>query len=114
MKAENFCMENTNSLQEIYNNLQKGGRYGEYYAMRFPGFWNVLFKTVGGNIGWNHYGESANKNTLENLEWILTVIFRMTADEFLSKYKLYTAEKMAEWETIASGQGRTDYRVWEN
>ena len=34
-------------------------------------------------IRWSHYGSSANKNTIDDLQWILEYIFKCEADEFV-------------------------------
>ena len=34
-----------------------------------------IYKTLQGNIGWNYYGSSANKNTNRDLRWLLETIF---------------------------------------
>ena len=85
-------------LNEIYNNLQAGITYGEdmdkehHSWITYPYFDTVLWlmanspHTAEEVIGWRHYGSSANKNTLEDLKWILDNIFEMTPTEFTSKY----------------------------
>lgn len=104
-----------NALQEIYNNLQDGKQYGYYYAMRFPGFHTVLyvdkFKKY---IHWCNFGESANKNTLKELKWILEVIFHISPENFLEKFEVYDSKKFEEWEAIANSQNTEEYRKWRN
>lgn len=46
-----------------YCGIQKGRGVGRIY------------KTLQGNIGWTYYGSSANKNTDEELRWLLETIF---------------------------------------
>lgn len=78
------------AIERIYNNLQIGAKYGKYIKnVRFPYFDCTLSlnpsKTF---IRWRHYGESANKNTIEDLEWIISCIFKMNPDEFENNYCL--------------------------
>ena len=83
-------MENNRAINRIYDNLQAGAIYGEYVlTMRFPYFSEALFKTIYGNIGWSHYGSSANKNTINQLAWIIEVIFKTTPEQFEQKYTIY-------------------------
>lgn len=87
-------MKNNNkALETIYNELNAGAVYGRditQYASgkkpRFPYFDANLYITPAGFIGWTHYGSSANKNTIHDLEWILENIFETTPEEFLKKY----------------------------
>lgn len=77
------------ALNTIYNDLNNGFRYGKdfiYPDIKYPFFDCVLYITNFNNIGWSHYGSSANKNTLKNLFWIITVIFKLTPTEFLNFY----------------------------
>lgn len=81
--------DNTKILDEIYQDLQNGYIYGEWNEpprYRWRVFHAVLYLTTGDFIGWTHAGSSANKNTIEDLDWIITVIFGMTPDEFKQKY----------------------------
>ena len=74
-------------LHVIYNNLQQGKVYGYNFTnVRFPYFIIVLCKN-GRFICWSNYGSSANKNTIKELEWIITVIFKCTPEEFVAKYE---------------------------
>lgn len=36
---------------------------------------------------WEHYGRSANRATLNDLNWIVRTIFQMKPSEFVSKYE---------------------------
>lgn len=86
------------TIKELYIGLNEGRRYmlkseflaeAQHYAEgvhRFFAPWAQLYITedAGGEyIGWRHYGSSANKNTLENLEWILKNIFKCEAADFV-------------------------------
>ena len=76
------------TIEIIYNNLQNGYSYGKYrYNVMFPYFDIVLSldatKTF---IRWRHFGSSANRNTIEELQWILSEIFKMTPEEFEDEY----------------------------
>lgn len=78
------------SLTRIYNNIQAGKIYGEYWLnVKYPFFSEVLYKTCGNYIGWTHYGSSANKNTKKELAWIISVIFDTTPEEFEKMYVIY-------------------------
>ena len=78
-------------LNQIYSNLQKGLYY--YETKKCPhNEWYydsiVLWVTQHNNIGWEHYGRAANKNTKKDLKWIIEEIFELTPEEFINKYKL--------------------------
>lgn len=87
-KSENIA------LHKIMNDLNAGFTFGRdctwnYYEnkpLHYPYFHHNLYITPRGNIGWNCSGSSANKKTLEDLHWVITVIFRETPETFLEKY----------------------------
>jgi hypothetical protein len=94
-------------LQEIYDNLQAGISYGEdmdkehHSWITYPYFDAVLYRIENDGrgepcIGWRHYGSSANPNTIEDLNWIITTIFEMTPEEFVQKYIKNTESKLEE------------------
>ena len=94
-------------LQEIYDNLQAGISYGEdmdkehHSWITYPYFDAVLYRIENNGrgepcIGWRHYGSSANPNTIEDLNWIITTIFEMTPEEFVQKYIKNTESKLEE------------------
>lgn len=79
----------------IYRNLIMGKKYVELLPKVFVQ--EDLWKTVlsfGHDLDgtpiwcWCHYGSSAEKATLESLEWLIRVIFRTTPEEFEKTYKL--------------------------
>ena len=75
------------ALKEIYKNINSGKKYG--YVMenvKYPFFAAVLSANEQ-YIYWQHFGSSANKNTMESLAWILKNIFKLTPEEFLEKYE---------------------------
>ena len=78
------------ALKAIYKNINDGKRYGyDMTNVTYPVFSSVLFirESYGKKyIMWRHAGESANKNTLTDLNWIITVIFKMSPSEFLQRY----------------------------
>lgn len=76
-----------NALEKIYNELNRGAVFGidRFNAPRFPYFDAVMW-TNEKYIFWRNYGSSANKNTIQDLEWILENIFKTTPEEFLKKY----------------------------
>lgn len=78
----------TIALHKLYNDLKAGETYGEeLHNVRFPCWWYVLgYDRIKKLFYWRHYGSSANAATLEDLKWILSVIFKMTATEFLENY----------------------------
>lgn len=85
--------EDNKKLKEIYDNLQNNINYGyDMTNVTFPVFHSVLYLVWNDiahtekAIGWNHYGSSANKNTLEDLKWVLDNIFEMTPTKFLNTY----------------------------
>jgi len=73
------------TYQEILEHLNQGCYfYNDSLGFRHT----VLAKTIQGNIFWCHYGESANKCNLKELQWIITEVFCMTAETFSQKYKM--------------------------
>lgn len=76
-------------LEAIYKNLQNGGVYGHMITnVRYPYFkWN-LYLTSKIYIGWTNAGSSANKNTLEDLAWIIKTIFETSPSGFIRRYEL--------------------------
>lgn len=84
-------------INEIYNNLQQDKVYGQVITnVRFPYFNKVLYKTIYNNIGWRCCGSSANKNTKEDLKWIIETIFQCTPEEFVQTYECKTIEEINE------------------
>lgn len=81
-------------LHAIMSDLKAGYTFGkdytwDYYNMspyRFPFFKAALYITQRGNIGWTNFGSSANKCTFQELEWIITEIFKTTPSGFLREY----------------------------
>lgn len=85
--------ENESSLRHIMEHTRSGGSYAERVEnVRYPYDHKVLYRTLYGNIGWCHFGSSANPMTLRDLNWVIRVIFEMTPTEFLSRYKELPAE----------------------
>lgn len=85
--------ENESSLRRIMEHIRNGGSYAERVEnVRYPYDHKVLYRTLYGNIGWCHFGSSANPMTLRDLNWVICVIFEMTPAEFLSRYKELPAE----------------------
>ena len=75
------------ALKEIYNNINNGKKYGEIEKnVKYPFFWTVLTANEK-YIYWCYFGESANKNTITDLAWILKNIFEITPEEFIEKYE---------------------------
>lgn len=84
-------MRNGDILFEIFNNLEKGIKYGKDVTnVTYPYFSKVLYKTMCGNIGYSRYGSSAVKMTLSELAWVIMVMFEMTPAEFITEYKPHT------------------------
>lgn len=82
-------MKYSDALKRIYKNINAGKNYGyNVVNVQYPYFSDVLYKTRAGFIGWTHYGSSANKNTLNDLYWIITVIFKTTPDDFEKAYTI--------------------------
>ena len=81
-------------LKEIMANLKAGHAYGhDFTGVRYPFFDENLY-IARGFIQWKHYGSSANKITLADLEWVICNIFRMYPSEFLMEYILDTESKI--------------------
>lgn len=77
-----------NAINRIYQNLQNGKTYGyDVNSARFPYFSYTLTLSPDRKfIRWRYYGESANANTIKDLQWIIEIIFKMTPEEFENKY----------------------------
>ena len=70
--------ENAHCLRHIMEHIRSGGSYAESVEnVRYPYDHKVLYQTVHGNIGWSHYGSSAESMT----------IFETTPSAFLMRYK---------------------------
>lgn len=81
------------ALKEIYKNINNGKKYG--YVMKnvkYP-FFDTVLSANEQYIFWRHFGSSANKNTIGNLEWILENIFKLTPEEFIEKYECREVEQ---------------------
>ena len=59
-------------IAQIRDDINNGTVYCGIHHGRGVG---KIFLTLYGNIGWEHFGQSAVKNTNEDLEWLLTHIF---------------------------------------
>ena len=80
--------ENARCLRQIMDHIKGGGSYAERVEnVRYPYDHKVLYQTAHGNIGWSHYGSSAESMTLRNLNWTIRTIFEMTPSAFLTRYK---------------------------
>ena len=87
-------MKYSKELKELAHNLRMGVRYCELLPKVFvqEDIWSTVL-SYGYDIDgtpiwhWCHYGSSAEKATLANLEWLIRVIFIMTPAEFMKKYK---------------------------
>ena len=86
------------ALIQIRDNLKSGKsygkdifRYGNGTRPTFPYFATAIsYKPQPGRhpgyFCWTHAGSSANRATLEELKWLITVIFKMTPSEFCAEY----------------------------
>ncbi len=80
--------ENERSLRHIIENIRSGGLYAERVEnVRYPYDHKVLYQTVHGNIGWSHYGSSACRMNLRDLNWTIRTIFKMSPQEFADTYR---------------------------
>lgn len=79
--------ENARCLRQIMDHIKGGGSYVEHIEnVKFPYVHKVLYLTLGGYIGWSHYGSSACRMNLRDLNWTIRNIFEMTPAEFLKTY----------------------------
>ena len=87
--------ENNETLKMISWILETGGSFGKFHywdhsknrPLDYPYFNTVLTLSPDKKyIRWNNYGGSSNKNTLEDLNWIITEIFNKTPEEFKNEY----------------------------
>ena len=67
------------TINNMYNSLQNGIRF---QVIGRSGYGDDIQLSYDGFISWTHYGSSANKNTLEGLEFVLNTIFKLTPDDF--------------------------------
>lgn len=83
-------------IMPIYRNLMEGKRYVRLLPKVFvkDDIWETVL-SFGHDLGdgkpiwrWNHCGSSANRATLDELDWIITEIFGMKPEEFEKTYKL--------------------------
>ena len=84
------------SLKFLYDKLLAGEVFGHIVSLKRGS--TVFFDALSADskyIRWQNYGASANKTSLESLQWILSVIFQMTPEEFLFNYTTYN-----EWKRI--------------
>ena len=80
---------NAKTEKQIIKAIEKAGIHPDYYEnkpYRYPFFGSALYLTPSGNIGYEHFGSSAIKATLRDLEWLITVIFKTTPSGFLRDY----------------------------
>ena len=76
-------------LNEIFENLKKGYRYGRKIDyVKYPYFENNLYffkSTVNGKelFGYEHFGQSAIAATRKNLKWLIETIFDQSAEQFI-------------------------------
>lgn len=76
------------ALNRIYKNVNSGKQYAYFVDyVRFP-FWKTVLSVseTKAYIRWTNAGSSANKNTLQDLKWIIHTIFGMTAVQFEQEY----------------------------
>lgn len=77
----------TDKVKQLYNGLNNGKRYvlrrdlESKQKLFDSGELRFFVPTANlymanGYIGWRHYGSSANKNTLKELQWVIDVIFK--------------------------------------
>ena len=81
------------ALKEIYNNINNGKKYGDIVKNVKDPFFDTVLSANEQYIYWQHFGSSANKNTMESLAWILKNIFKLTPEEFIEKYECREAEQ---------------------
>ena len=89
----------------LLDNIKAGTVYGTIEKHRQGGafFHPVLYKTIQGFIGWSHYGSSANKCSIEGLNFILEHIFHMDALTFMTNY--YTKDEYYRLDAIFNYKG---------
>lgn len=91
--------QNELSLKLIMKELKAGIRFGKICQHCQGGvyWWEVLSYGTGNNgrkyIFWNHFGASACKPTLRELNWTIRVIFKMTPSEFFMTYTTFDIYK---------------------
>ena len=75
------------NYSEIFKALEKG------VFVHFKGIDCALWKTDRGNLGWRHFGSSANPYTLKDLKFVIKTIFNI---KDLRKVKIYTSD--SQWD----------------
>lgn len=91
----------------LLDNINAGTVYGTIEKHRLGGayFHPVMYLTTCGNIGWTHYGSSANKCNLDGLKFILNTVFHMDALTFMKHY--YTRAEYDRLDTIFNYAGES-------
>lgn len=76
-------------LKTIYKNINAGKEYGYMFNNVTYPFFNTVLSVSENNkyIRWQHFGSSANRNTIDDLQWIIETIFETTPEEFVKKYE---------------------------
>lgn len=94
-RYNNMNHDDSAALSEIFNDINNGHSYGydctyDYYHNKpfdYPYFSECLSISYDEKyIRWCNFGSSANKNTIKNLYWIITEIFKISPVEFKQKY----------------------------
>lgn len=75
------------ALHTIMNALKSGKIYGktEHGRMGDYFWWNVI--KIGPFIRYRNFGQSSVGCNLEDLAWVIEVIFKTTPEKFLEKYE---------------------------
>lgn len=97
-------MKNDIAFEKIYADLKAGYSYGKDFTwdsynnkpMRYPFFDTAIFyDPIKHLFCYSHFGSSAIKANKKELKWLLSVIFKCSAAEFLEKYIRNDESKIA-------------------
>lgn len=89
-------VKNEQSLRQIMEHLRSGGSYAQFITgdgIRYPYWHKVLYQAANGFLGWSHFGSSACRMNLRDLNWTIRTIFEMSPTAFLMVYREMPADR---------------------
>lgn len=75
------------ALHTIMDALKSGKIYGKTEHGHMGDYFQWKLCKIDKFIYWRHFGQSANRCTLKDLEWIIRVIFGTTPEKFMTEYE---------------------------
>lgn len=92
---ENMSSADRAALWEIYKNVRSGKKYVDYFmGPRWPHeSWVLVADDFKPFFHYRHYGGSAINDTISDLHWLITEIFRTSPAGFVAKYRCWDRDK---------------------